>query len=204
MRFRRPAAAWLLSVPLMVSGSQVAHTFAYRLVYPEAHVRLRDLLQTGHGYMSYAPFVAGVGGATELVAFVWILVTAVRGRRASRLPPPWAFALLPPLAFLLQEVLERWLLVGSFPWWAFLQPTFAVGLALQLPFALLAYLLARLLLGAARTVAPRLRGSVARRWAARFRPVLWAPLVFTPPAIAHADGHPVRGPPALPGLATHG
>jgi hypothetical protein len=204
MRFRRPAAAWLLSVPLMVAGSQVAHTFAYRLVYPEAQVRLRDLVQTGHGYLSHAPFVAGVGGAIELVAFVWILVSAVRGRRASRVPPPWAFALLPPLAFVLQEVLERWLLVGSFPWWAFLQPTFAVGLALQLPFALLAYVAARLLVRAARTVAPQLRGTVARPWTVRLPAVQWAPLAFAPLAAAHADGHPVRGPPALHGLATHG
>jgi hypothetical protein len=39
MRPRR-AAAWLLSLPLMIAGSQVAHVLAYRFVYPNAHIRL--------------------------------------------------------------------------------------------------------------------------------------------------------------------
>src|SRR3954466_12584745 len=102
----RRAAPWLLSVPLMVAGTQVAHAFAYRIVYPNAHVRLRELVETGHGYLGYAPFAAGIGGALELVAFAWILSCAVRGRRPTRVPP-WAFALLPPLGFALQEIAER-------------------------------------------------------------------------------------------------
>ena len=45
----RRTAAWLSAIPLMVAGSQVAHALAYRLVYPEAQVRLNDLIATGHG-----------------------------------------------------------------------------------------------------------------------------------------------------------
>ena len=48
---RRRLAAWLLSFPLMVVGSQGAHVLAYRLVYPNAHLRLGELLATGHSYM---------------------------------------------------------------------------------------------------------------------------------------------------------
>ena len=39
---RRRIAAWLLSLPLMVAGSQVAHVLAYALVYPNLHVRLSE------------------------------------------------------------------------------------------------------------------------------------------------------------------
>ena len=192
----RRAAPWLLSVPLMVAGTQVAHAFAYRIVYPNAHVRLRELVETWHGYLGYAPFVAGIGGALELVAFAWILSCAVRGRRPTRVPP-WAFALLPPLGFALQAIAERWLAGGGFPWWAVLQPTFGAGLLLQLPFAFLAYLFARLLVRAARRVAPVLRGT-SRRPAAQRPSVVWLPLE-RPGAAGRllAGGHLARGPPLV-------
>lgn len=50
MSMRRRLGGWLLAIPLTVAGSQVAHTFAYGVVYPNARVRLRDLIATGHGY----------------------------------------------------------------------------------------------------------------------------------------------------------
>jgi len=139
----------------MVAGSQVAHVFAYRLVYPDAQVRLRDLLATGHGYMvgfpGWAPLVLGVLGGAELLGLGWSASRVVR-RRADAPVPPWAFALLPLVAFTLQEFLERWLVGASLPWWFVLQPTYRVGLLLQLPFALIVYLVARLLLGAAERI----------------------------------------------------
>jgi hypothetical protein len=51
--------------------------------------------------------------------------------------------------FCLQEILELSLHSGTFGWRAVLAPTFLPGLALQLPFALAAYLVARILLRAA-------------------------------------------------------
>jgi hypothetical protein len=178
----------------MVAASQVAHVFAYRLVYPEAGVRLHWLLVTGHSYMSLWPRLLAVGGALELAAFVSIVVGTVRRTHFAGVPP-WAFALMPPLAFLLQELLERWFATGSFPWWMVLQPTFRIGLLLQLPFAVLAYLLTRLLLRVADRVAtalrpekrqPRLRGLSPR----------WHPAALRPPRIAAlADGHAGRAPP---------
>ncbi len=192
----RRAAVWLLSIPLMLAGSQVAHVFAYRLVYPNAGVRLHELIETGHGYMGYEPLVAGIAGALEVAAFAWIVGQAVRGRR-QRHVPAWVFALLPPLAFVIQEILERWLAGGSFPWWTVLQPTFLAGLLLQLPFALLAYLVARWLTRVARTVAPALRGSLPQPRVAVLGAVVRRPHFDLPVATALLAGYPVRGPPLV-------
>ena len=40
----RRGVAWLAAVPLMLGGSQLAHAVAYRLVYPQAHVRVVHML----------------------------------------------------------------------------------------------------------------------------------------------------------------
>jgi hypothetical protein len=139
---------WLVALPLILAGTQVAHGLAYELVYPQTHARL---LQSGHGYLGWLPLVFGVTGALALVGLGSAVADAARGRRARDLPAA-AFALLPPVAFALQELLELSLHTGTFGWRAFLAPTFLPGLALQLPFALLAYVLARLLLRAAARV----------------------------------------------------
>jgi hypothetical protein len=83
-----------------------------------------------------------------LIGFsVAALAVAVRESEASLRAPAWLFAVVPPLAFGVQEHLER-ALQGEPTAGAALEPTFVLGLVLQVPFALLAYLLARLLLGA--------------------------------------------------------
>ena len=202
MRSRR-AAAWLLSLPLMIAGTQVAHVLAYRWVYPNAHIRLIELLATGHGYMvgtrGYLPLVLGIVGAVDLVAAGWVFAGSLR-RSMQRPVPAWAFALMPLLCFTLQEFLERWLAGAPFPWWMVLQPTFRIGLALQLPFAVLAFLAARLLLRAADSAAR----NVARRRAAP-RPVALRLLDRLGGRAAHAAGrlapataHAGRGPPPGP------
>jgi len=159
----RRGAAWLAAAPLMFGGSQLAHALAYRLVYPQAHVRVMRMLATGHSYFSRLPLVLAVAGACLLVSLVVTAFDAARGRSARALPA-WAFALLPPLAFALQELLELSLHTGTFAWHAVFAPTFVPGVLLQLPVALLMYLVARLLLRAAehighalRRPAPRLR-----------------------------------------------
>jgi len=139
---------WLVALPLMLAGTQVAHGLAYALVYPQAHAHL---LQTGHGYLGWLPLVFGVAGALALVGLASAVADAARSRHTRELPAA-AFALLPPVAFALQELLELSLHTGTFGWRAFLAPTFLPGLALQLPFAVLAFVLARLLLRAAARV----------------------------------------------------
>jgi hypothetical protein len=141
----RRSLAWLVAVPLMLAGSEAAHALAYRFAYPDLHVRMHVLLVTGHGYLRWLPLVFGVAAAVVALSLVVAAVDAARGR-APRGLPAWAFALLPPLAFVVQEHVERLLHTGVFPWHEFGTPTFVPGLALQLPFALLAYVAARLLL----------------------------------------------------------
>jgi len=144
----RRRLTWLVALPAMLAGTEAAHALAYRLVFPDAAVRLHVLALTGHGYLGWLPVVLGVGGAVGLIGFAFAVRDVACGRHVRELTPA-AFALLPPLAFALQEVLELSLHTGTFGWHAFAEPTFLPGLALQLPFALLAYVAARLLLRAA-------------------------------------------------------
>ncbi|HYA09834.1 MAG TPA: hypothetical protein VEG24_09575 [Gaiellaceae bacterium] len=147
----RRSLAWLVAVPLMLGGSQLAHALAYRIAYPQAHVRVVRLLATGHAYLAWLPLALGVASACVLVALACTALDAARGRAAHALPAP-AFALLPPVAFALQEVLELSLHTGTFAWRAVLAPTFVPGVLLQLPVAALVYAAARLLLRAAERV----------------------------------------------------
>jgi hypothetical protein len=144
----RRRLTWLVALPLLVAGSQAAHALAYRLVYPGVRVRSQALLVSGHGYLDRLPLVLGVGCAVAFVALAVAALDAARGRPARGLPP-WAFALLAPVAFALQELLELSFHTGTVAWQAAIAPTFLPGLLLQLPFALLAWLAARLLLRAA-------------------------------------------------------
>ena len=172
----RRCVAWLVAVPLMLGGSEIAHALAFRIAYPDVPVRMRALLATGHGYDRWLPLAFGCAAAIVALSLLVAAADASRGRAARGLPA-WAFALLPPLAFTVQEHLELLLHTGVFPWHEVARPTFLPGLALQLPFALLAYLAARLLL----RTAERVGRAVARL--APPRPRLVA-VVFPAPAAA--------------------
>jgi hypothetical protein len=195
----RRSLAWVVAVPLMLAGSQVAHVLVYRWVYPSSQVRVHALLSSGHGYMDRLPLLFGVAGAVVLVSLVVGIGDAARGRSARPLPA-WAFALLPLTAFSLQEILERSLHTGTFMWQAVESPTFVPGLVLQLPFAAAAFLTARLLLrtasAVARIIAKRRSSHGLRRAPAQVRrpsvvrlPRL-APLAFA--AAGRAPPLPVR------------
>jgi hypothetical protein len=95
-----------LSVPLILAGTQAAHSLAYRLAYPEAEARWQVLSASGHGYAASCPVAAGVGAALSVVALLAAVLDAAR-RRPVRAVPAWMFALLPPVAFTAQEYLER-------------------------------------------------------------------------------------------------
>jgi hypothetical protein len=130
---------WLLTVPLMVGSLLAGHTVAYRLV---------DAPAGGHGYLNYMPLVGAVLLALAVCALVLEAVAVLRGEhRVSS--PPLAFALLPVAAFVIQEHLEGLLYSGTSP---LLEPAFLVGLAVQLPFGIVALLLARFLQSLARAV----------------------------------------------------
>jgi hypothetical protein len=144
----RRGLTWLVAVPLLFASSQAAHVFAYRIVYPGTPIRAQALLATGHGYLDQLPLALGAAGAIALVALLVAAVDASRGH-APRALPPWAFGLLAPAAFVIQEYLERSLHAGTFAWHTAAAPTFVPGLLAQVPLALLAWVAARLLLRAA-------------------------------------------------------
>jgi hypothetical protein len=144
--------AWLLSLGLLAGGVLAAHAFAYRLAVPETDRRHHVLEATGHGYLDEAP-LASLCVTLVVVGFVGRMLA---GARSSAHPPAWLFALAPPFGFALQEHLERLIHQGAFPFGAVAEPTFLIGLVLQLPFALVALLAATALLAAAATIAERL------------------------------------------------
>jgi hypothetical protein len=193
----RRGLAWLVAVPLMLVGSQVAHALAYRIVYPEASIRLQDLVATGHGYTSMLPIAFGVAAAIVVLSLVASGLDAARGREVRSLPP-WAFALLPVVGFACQEYIERWLAWGFFPWYAAEQPTFVLGMALQIPFGALAYLAARFLLRTAKRLGRRLVRLSPPRLVLSAPPALVPPAQVLPPLpsiLSRSLGR--RGPPLL-------
>jgi hypothetical protein len=162
----RRSVAWLLTLPLAVIGAQLAHEVAYRLVESGAHERAHLLADTGHGYLRLT--AAGLGVLVAAIFFSLVLEVRSLGRDAApQRPRLWAFAAFVPATFIFQEHAERLLHDGAFPWGAALEPTFLVGIVLQLPFAVLAYAVARLLLGVARALAALLRRAEPPRLPAR-------------------------------------
>jgi hypothetical protein len=188
----RRGLAWALTLPLVLLGTQAAHALAYDLVYPQAHGRI--LLATGHGYLTWLPLALALAGAVALAALCATAADAARGRPARALPA-WAFALLPPATFVLQEVLELSLHTGTFNAQALLAPTFVPGLLLQLPLALAAYVAARLLLKTAERVG---RALAQPRSLPAFVQLLIAPTAAPVHARVTAAGCSSRGPPLAP------
>lgn len=139
-------AAWLLSVPLAVVGAEVVHWLVYRIMYPDPVVRAGVLAASGHSYFQFAPVGGALLAALVVLGFVGrALASRVGGGRNL---DARTLMVLSPLLFVFQECGET-LATGHSPFAAVYAPTFLPGLLLQLPFALAAYGLARLLLGGA-------------------------------------------------------
>jgi hypothetical protein len=141
----RNRALLALSLPLAAAGCLAGHAAGYAIVgMSRQDARI-------HGYLGFAPlFLAGC------VAFVALaLALRLTGRLQGR-PAAWPFALLPPLAFCAQELIER--LAAGLPAHAVFEPSVYVGLVAQAPIAFLGLVAARALLRvadeAARALAP--------------------------------------------------
>lgn len=193
----RRLIVWLVTLPLAVAGTQLAHAFAYRVVSPDAGERAHELSATGHAYLAYLPLMLAVGTVLVVLALAVEIrhIVGAPGRSGLR-PSAWGFAALAPAIFTCQEHFERLVQDGVVPWGAALAPSFVAGLLLQLPFALAAYALARLLLRVARSLARLLarRPRPRRVGVAVPRPVV---CVAIPRVPALALGYGSRGPPAL-------
>lgn len=189
----RRSVVWLLTVPLAVVGSQLGHALAYRLVTPDTEERAHVLAATGHSYLAYLPFALAVCTAVVLLALTVELGHVVRDGRVAR-PSGLPFAVLAPAIFVCQEHFERLLHDGTFPWDAALDRTFVAGLVLQLPFAAVAFIVARFLLRAVCSLGRILGGPPPRSVsviAARPR----VAFVSAPRVPVLALGYGSRGPP---------
>jgi hypothetical protein len=181
--------AWTLVAPLLALATLAGHQAGYRLALRDPQARADALAHDGHGYFAYLPIATGALVAIAVLAVAW----RSRGRAQGTLPV-WAAAVLPPLGFILQEQVERLFHAhahgGSHL--PFAEPAFFAGLALQLPFAVLALLLARKLQGLADAIAAPARQT--RCWAllpASAFPAVCALRRPSPLALARS----VRGPP---------
>jgi hypothetical protein len=175
----RRLVVWLLTVPLALAGTQVAHALVYGAAVPVDEI---------HRYLTYLPLAGGL-------ALAALTVGLTGAARAGVGVPAWPFAFVGPLVFSLQEHLERLQHGDGALWLTAAEPTFVAGLLLQVPFALLAYAAAKALLAATRVIARAL----ARPRRLRLRPhLLPRPVVavVAPRIPAAATGYGKRGPPA--------
>src|SRR5688572_16010401 len=146
---------WFLVAPILVAGLFVGHELGYRLAIVDPHEREEALAGAGHGYFAYAPYLGALLAACAIVAVMSRIRGAYSGRSGG--VPSWAFALLPPLCFVLLELVERMGGHHGLEPAMIAAPEFLLGLALQLPFALAALVVARLLASAAEAIGRALR-----------------------------------------------
>ena len=140
---------WLVVLPLLAVGSEAAHA-VLNLFAPGAY-QGAELFAATSSTRALLPLLIGVAAVLVLGG----LVTSAAGRRRPRISRK-AFAALPLVAFAVQEHVEYAIGHGGVDWTLATHPAFVLGLALQLPFAVAAYLVARLLFLLADVVAGRL------------------------------------------------
>ncbi len=190
----RRRLAWLIAVPLAVIGSLAGHSVGYRAALPDVHERTQALATSGHGYLDYAPLAIALCIALAGLGFAAAVVDAIGHRERRQAGGHFVLvAALAPVAFVLQEFGERLAYDGRVHWQLLVSAPFLLGLALQLPFALLAAAIAFALASVARLVARALeRVRVPRRAALAVRRPLPVDL---PRQRALAGSCSGRGPP---------
>src|SRR5262245_40216701 len=137
----RRGVAWLVTVPIALAGVVAAHSLAnVALGSPEGAGELFASGESGRGLL---PLVgAFAAGLVVLGLAGQVMAPSGKSERGGLVALP--FACLPPFAFAALELIEAHVPFGGGVG-SVLNPTFALGLALQLPFALCGYLVARLL-----------------------------------------------------------
>lgn len=182
-------AAWSLAFALTVAGGVLAHALTYEIL--------------GHGGAHAGHTAGGVNhwevclAVCASVSALGLLIAGVSRLRAGSTfqVPVWIFGLIPPAGFALQAHFEWALQPGRGGYVAGLGASILLGVFIQIPFALAAYVAARGLLVLVAAVGS-LRRSARRRLAGaqRLAPSFDAGAAL--PLFAFASGHGQRAPPA--------
>jgi hypothetical protein len=189
-----PRLTWLTIAPLMLGGLLAGHSLGYRLAFADPHERADELAHNGHAYFAYLPLALTVCLGVLLVGLALQAVSSFRAEpRRPAISP--LIVLLPPIAFVVQEFAERLVYGGDVAWTTALQPAFLVGLALQLPFALAALLIAWALDSAARALGSALAARPPQLFPAFVPEPARATVI--PRAAGLARGYAERAPPFL-------
>jgi hypothetical protein len=168
----RRTLTWLLTLPFAAASVLLGHAITYRAL----GLPTDDL----HGYLAHAPQLVLILATFALLGFA----ADSRARRHSPVP----LASLAIGAFVAQEHLERLIHSGQMPF-LLTSPVLWLGIALQLPLALVIWIVATRL---AEDIAAPVRRNIPR--AAEFALSLTA-MVDQPAPSAPGAAHPGRGPP---------
>lgn len=189
----RRRADGLVLAPLLIVAALVAHAAAYLAAMPDATTRTAELARTGHGYLTWAPELAGVCGLLLVVALALRVLAAARGARGAAVHP--LVALVPAGGFLVQETVER-LVGGGIPPGFLTERPILIGVVLQLALGLVALGACRLLVGTMDRLGRRLRRTAgpSRRVSLPIRRPLAHDLLRPRPLALNLAG---RAPPGL-------
>ena len=188
---------WLIAMPLAVVGTLAGHSVGYWAAVPDAHERAHVLASSGHGYLHFAPLVLALCGALAALGFVAHALAAFRGRDTAGGTRIRLVAALAPVAFVLQELLERYVHDGHLHWHLIVSAPFLLGLTTQVPFALLAAAIAFALATAAQQVAHAIRTARGPRPRGTALTFLFWLSVDLPAVRVLARGYAGRGPPLI-------
>jgi hypothetical protein len=188
---------WAASLSVCTAGWLIAHSLAYRLSASGDESSGALVERTGHGHLAFSPSLIALSAAVLLLALAGAVVAGAT-RRTRPAVPLAPYILLPLVDFAGHTVLESTRDGHVDSAGAALEPVFLVGLALQVPLALLAALLVRAALvwaeGLGRGLTPRcgLRPLAA---AVAAPPRLLLGVEHRPSIPALASGCAQRGPP---------
>jgi hypothetical protein len=162
----RRLTAWLVAASLMFAGTFATHCYLFAILSPGHHAAHEGTTSLV-GFLCAAPFLFS---CLTLLALGLVARTlqSLRGETGARISA-WPFGVLAPLGFVLHQYFSNFTGATS----SSMGAAFLLGVALQIPLGLLAYLAARALLGvadrlgaalAARTARPRGRNCLVRNW----------------------------------------
>ena len=196
----RARLPWLLVLPIMVAGSLLARRTAAVCAAPIGETPGRESLEPQRALAVGgipASLLVAVGASLVVLVLAWAVVRLLgHHRRPARCSARLFFALA-PLAFVGQELAERVARqeVAAFDTVALRR--LLLGLALQLPFSLACYLIARALLRVARRIVRLLSPPPAAIFAFLVSAPARAVIAARRTCAALALGYGERGPPPL-------